>query len=248
LGSVIHNQQELDRLKIQGLVTLDQVKVEHTGDYEQFRDQNVFIRSHGISRTVREKLLSVAAHIIDGTCPTVKRVQKEVLEYSNRGYQIVIVGKSEHPEVIALLGHCRKKGIVVQTEKDMSQIDMKIPTLLVAQTTVAHEKFLDVKKKLLTHIKDLVVIDTTCRYIQKRQKKLIEFAQSVDVVLLIGGHSSSNTGVLFDLSKRYNPRTYRIESFFRSSRNHRKCIHAAVADRSGASFYASICPLRAIHK
>lgn len=212
LGDVIHNQKELDRLAGKGLQTIGQQQIGHADQMQQLEGRNVFIRSHGVSPEVRNKLVNAGVHIIDGTCPTVKRVHKEVEHYSKKGYQIIIVGKSDHPEVIGILGYCQGQGIVIQNEADLTSVDMTRPSLLVAQTTLQRNKFTAMKEKLSNQMKDLLAIDTTCRYIQKRHDQLSHFARSVDVLILVGGQTSSNTSVLFEKCKNENPYSYRIES------------------------------------
>jgi 4-hydroxy-3-methylbut-2-en-1-yl diphosphate reductase len=212
LGDVIHNQKELDRLAGKGLETMAQDDIKNPDELKRLEGRNVFIRSHGVSPAVRNKLIDAGVHIIDGTCPTVKKVQKEVEHYSKKGYQIIILGKPDHPEVIGILGYCHTHGIVIQNDMDIESIDMNQPSVLVAQTTMAHDKFLIVKEKLSNRMKEWIAVDTTCRYIQKRQDQLSRFAGTVDVLVLVGGRTSSNTRILFEICKKGNPASYWIES------------------------------------
>lgn len=71
---------------------------------------------------------------------------------------------------------------------------------------------MNIKEKLQNRIKELAAVDTTCRYIQKRHDQLSRFAGTVDVVILVGGRTSSNTSVLFDICKSENPSSHWIES------------------------------------
>ncbi|MBN2412068.1 4-hydroxy-3-methylbut-2-enyl diphosphate reductase [candidate division KSB1 bacterium] len=212
LGPIIHNKPELERLSKKGLDILDQAEIENGDNLEKIYHKNLFIRSHGISPQLERRLEENHAQLIDATCGKVKRVQKVIQNYYRKGYQIVIAGKKGHPEVVGLLGYCDNNGIVISDTAEMSRIDPLKKTLLVSQTTLSKTKFNEIREKLLTLIENPVINDTICKHINGRHEQLAQFANSVDVLLLIGGKESSNTGVLFDICKKENPDSYRIES------------------------------------
>jgi len=211
LGALIHNQKEIERLKAKGLDTVPQESVENDAHPDYLRDRPILIRAHGISKNLREKLNAVHANIIDGTCVIVRRIQKTVEDYYRKGYQIIIVGKKGHPEILGLLGQCNNEGIVLQEQEDLSRI-RNVKSLLISQTTLSPDKFYYFRDQVQQRVDDVTVIDTICRQISNRHDRVREFARSVDVVLFVGGKNSSNTGVLHGISLKENPRSYRIES------------------------------------
>jgi 4-hydroxy-3-methylbut-2-enyl diphosphate reductase len=211
LGPLIHNERELERLGEIGLETIEQDSVERPQKLRDLKDRTLFIRTHGLSPHIREKLQRAGAVLIDGTCPRVRRVQELIEQHYSQGFQILIVGKAEHPEVLGLLGHCDQLGVVLEKESDLTGIDYGRPSLLIAQTTVNPAQFQKWKQMLSERIEHLIDVDTTCPQINARHEKLRAFAASVDVLLMVGGSKSSNTGVLFEICKAVNPRSYRIE-------------------------------------
>jgi len=211
LGPVIHNERELERLAKIGLETIQQDSVSQSKALNGVKDRSLFVRTHGLSPHIRDKLLRAGADLIDGTCPRVRRVQELIEQHYFRGLQILIVGKAEHPEVLGLLGHCEQMGVVLEKESDRKRIDYSRPSILIAQTTVNPAKFQKWKQMLSERIEHLICVDTTCPQINARHEKLRAFAASVDVLLMVGGSKSSNTGVLFEVCKAVNPRSYRIE-------------------------------------
>jgi len=212
LGPIIHNRYEIDRLSQLGMKTREQSILEKNGDFEPLRKEKLFIRTHGIPKRNYEKLKAEHLNVIDGTCPIVRRLQKRVERYYENGYQIVIVGKAKHPEVIGLLGYCDDTGIVILDEFDFDKIDFSKKSVLVSQTTISQQKFFEIKEKLSPLMNDLEIVDTTCKHINKRHDHLMEFSKNVDVVLVVGGKTSSNTGVLYGICSQANSRSYRIES------------------------------------
>lgn len=212
LGPIIHNRYEIERLAQMGMHVREQSVLEKKDGFKDLRREKLFIRTHGIPRRYYEKIAAEHLNFIDGTCPIVRRLQRLVERYYNNGYQIIIVGKAKHAEVIGLLGHCDDKGVVILDESDFDKIDTSKKSVLISQTTISQQKFLHIKEKIVSMLDDLEVIDTTCKHINKRHDLLAEFSKNVDVVLVVGGRTSSNTGVLYGICSQVNRRSYRIES------------------------------------
>ncbi|OQX87120.1 4-hydroxy-3-methylbut-2-enyl diphosphate reductase [candidate division KSB1 bacterium 4484_87] len=209
LGELIHNEREIDRLKNLGLHTVDQEAFQAGQvDSSEISDRKLFIRAHGISPQLRQKIeRSKIAHV-DGTCWLVKRSQEIVKDYYQQGYQIVIVGKKKHPEVQGLLGFCNNEGVVVYQPGDEENLEFSDRVLLVAQTTIDLSRFDYFQKKIEKGVGNLVVKNTICPVVTNRQRHIIEFAESNDVVVFVADPHSSNSQVLFKLCKEKNPRSY----------------------------------------
>jgi 4-hydroxy-3-methylbut-2-en-1-yl diphosphate reductase len=210
IGPLIHNNAEVQRLAEQGLETVQQDKVEQ-GDFSAAKGKQIFIRSHGISESLRQDLEKAGAELVDATCPKVTAIQNKIQEQHDAGRQIVIVGKVGHPEVKGLDGYCENKAVIISSEDDLAKIDASRPTFLVSQTTISHRKFIDLKEKIVQIVPDVLVKDTICRQVMNKHKDLRNFAASVDVLLLVGGKHSSNTSVLFELAKSVNSSSHWIE-------------------------------------
>lgn len=203
-GELLHNRLEMERLIDCGLKVEEKV--------EKIKNNILFIRTHGVSKNVIQMAEKNNNLVIDATCPKVSNSQRIIEDYYSQGYQIIIVGKQNHPEVQGLLGYCNNKGICVTDEKDIVKIDMNLKSLLIAQTTVSTEKFRKMVDLLKHQIKDMKISNTICPFVEKREKELIEFARNNSVIIFIGGKNSSNTKVMFDKFSQYNKRSYLIEN------------------------------------
>ena len=203
-GELLHNRLEMERLMDSGL------KLEE--DVEKIRSGVLFIRTHGVSKDVKRLAIENMNQVIDATCPKVSSSQKIIEDHYSSGYQIVIVGKEKHPEVKGLLGYCNFEGICILKNKDIDLIDMKKKTLLIAQTTVASERFEYFASLLKPKISDLKIANTICPFVEKRELELVQFAQEHDIVIFIGGKNSSNTKLMYDRFSAYNKRSYLIEN------------------------------------
>jgi len=209
-GEVIHNNIEVARLKKLGLKIAARGTIKPAGDDGQ--DYKLLIRAHGATPDVFRQATDEGVNIIDGTCPVVTRSQKLARKYHDQGYQVVVIGKPKHPEVIAIVGHCDNRAKVVHNVGDIEQLDTDRPTFVLAQTTI-DEGYFD---EMLTAIKGRVKIveqrNTICAFVSSRKQQLRGFAATCDVILLVGGKNSSNTRVMFDDCRSANPRSYWIET------------------------------------
>ncbi len=203
-GELLHNRLEMERLVDCGLKVEEKV--------QKIKNNILFIRTHGVGKKIIELAVKNNNLIVDATCPKVSNSQRIIEDYYSRGYQIIIVGKQNHPEVQGLLGFCDDKGICVSDEIDISKIYLKLKSLLIAQTTVSTEKFKKMVDLLKNKIKDMKIYNTICPFVEKREKELIEFAKDHNVIIFIGGKNSSNTKVMFDKFSRFNKRSYLIEN------------------------------------
>ena len=174
LGPIIHNQAEIDRLEKQGLITADQEKVTQ-GELQAIKNNKVFIRSHGISKKLRQQLVEADVDICDGTCPIVLSIQRRIERYYADGYRIFIIGKPQHPEVIGLNGACDNQAVIIQNKADLEHLDIPAKSLLVSQTTVNHNYFLDLQEKMLQIQPCLIVKDTVCSSVTNRHENTRTF-------------------------------------------------------------------------
>ncbi len=213
LGSLIHNQNELDRLEKLGLKEVNQDLVEtNEVDWEQLEKDVLLIRSHGVSPKLLEQIEAQKMPYVDATCSRVVRSQKLVQRYYNDGYTIIIVGKAYHPEVKALMGFCDNKGIVVLKPGDEKKIKHKNKLLLIAQTTIDQDMFEYFAKRLTKGVDNLVVKNTICSFVRNRHEQVENLARENDVVIFVAGKNSSNSQVLFEISRKQNPKSYFVSS------------------------------------
>ncbi len=227
LGDIIHNPVEIERLGNKGLAT-----IKHS-DFEKIAADNkanhthtkILIRAHGEPPSTYQKLKELGLEIIDATCPVVTKVQERIKKFYDKGYQVVIFGKKDHAEVIGLRGVVNDEAIVVKSVKEaLEMVTLEKPTVLFSQTTMDKPTFYAIRDELKKRIADFVVAemeedavefhakDTICGQVSGREKKLIEFAKSNDVMIFVAGKTSSNGKVLFDISTIANPNTFFIET------------------------------------
>ncbi|MEW5873769.1 MAG: 4-hydroxy-3-methylbut-2-enyl diphosphate reductase [Candidatus Zixiibacteriota bacterium] len=210
LGPVVHNNEEIDRLTGLGLDAVDYSefeRVESGGD-----KRRVIVRAHGEAPEVFERAAELGIDMVDGTCPVVIRSQRFANKYHKLGYQVVVVGKPKHAEVIGIVGHCDNKAIVVHDENDIAQLDPDRPTYVLAQTTISDEMWTSMLELIRQRVKNVTHRNTICAFVSDREEELKIFADDCDVVLFVGGKNSSNTKVMYEVCLAVNPRSHWIEN------------------------------------
>lgn len=206
-GPLVHNQQVVDYLEDKGIITVDSI------DGLMGKDTGaVIIRSHGLPKHTIEEIEKLGFKIVDCTCPFVKSVHKKVSEYSSKGYNIIIVGDKDHPEVIGINGWCDNQAYIVNTIEDANNLDFMDKICIVSQTTNNIDKFTKISKIVEEKANEAIIFNTICNATRLRQESAAELAKQVDAMIVLGGNNSSNTKKLADISKIYNDNVYLLES------------------------------------
>ncbi len=208
LGAVVHNQPVLQRLA--------EIGVRVAKSVDDIRGDTVAISSHGISSQLEEEIRSRHIDIIDTTCPFVRRAQVTARRLAESGFFTIIYGDADHPEVKGILGWAKGKGVAMIDERFIAGLG-NLPRRLgvLSQTTQIPGHFTEFVKKLidfaLAKDSELRIIDTICHDIRQRQAAALELAGRVDLMLVIGGHTSANTHHLVELCSMAT-KTYLVET------------------------------------
>jgi len=208
MGPLIHNQNEINRLKDDfnvGLYTnIEDVKTNDT----------VIIRTHGIPKDDLKQLRQKDAKVINATCPFVTTPQQIVKNMSKEKYSILIFGDEEHPEVkgVKSYGIDQDDVHVVLTESQLENIVFKYDKIAtVAQTTRKKDIYLDLVNNLVLKYKEVRVFNTICDATFENQAATKDLAKKVDIMIVIGGKNSSNTKQLLTIAQDYCKNSYLIE-------------------------------------
>ncbi|MFC1989179.1 4-hydroxy-3-methylbut-2-enyl diphosphate reductase [Chloroflexota bacterium] len=222
LGSVVHNQQVLQRLADIGVRIVNSV--------DDIKGDIVAIGAHGISPQLENEIKARQTTIINTTCPFVHRAQVAASKLAKSGFRVIIYGDANHPEVKGILGWADGKGLATV---DTGFIDKLKPLPrrlgVLSQTTQIPAHFTEFAKKLVdsavTKDSELRIIDTICHDLRERQAEALELANKVDLMLVIGSHTSANTNHLAELCSTATE-THLVEtaeeiqqSWFRSRRH-----------------------------
>ncbi|HSW46870.1 MAG TPA: 4-hydroxy-3-methylbut-2-enyl diphosphate reductase [Phycisphaerae bacterium] len=207
LGPVIHNPQVVEKLEQAGL--------NQSGDLEQLESgTTILIRSHGAGPDTYSRAREKAFNIVDATCVLVKRAQTVVSQLHEEGYQVVMIGDANHPEVRGVIGYAPNV-IVVDSEDRLDEVLPPRGRLgIVAQTTHAPEHVAQMIGAIARRpFRELKIVNTLCLEVVRRQEAAVELAREVDVMFVLGGHHSANTQELARLCREQGVPTYHLETW-----------------------------------
>ena len=209
LGHLIHNDTVVRNLEKRGVQVIGSLSEAEAGD-------TVIIRSHGEPRRVYLEAEERGIRLVDATCPFVDKIHRLVNETE---LPVLIAGDEKHPEVKGIAGWCREESPVLiadSRDKTAREIREKAPGaknfFVVAQTTIKQEMLDEITEELTEEGVKYELHNTICSATSMRQQECEKLARECDAMIVIGDRKSSNTGKLFEISKKHCPETYFVEN------------------------------------
>jgi len=203
LGPIIHNPQMVERLKKEGVGTVNSLS--------EMDDGLVIIRSHGVGPNVYEEAESRGLELVDATCPHVKKAQLSAKLLSDEGYTVIIVGEKNHPEVKSIFEWTGADAHIIETEAEAEALPTVGRLGVVCQTTFSSDRFRSIASLLLEKSRDIKILRTICTATDMRQSAALDLAEQVDMMIVVGGKNSANTSRLAQLCAS-KCTTYHIET------------------------------------
>lgn len=204
---VVHNKNVNLMLKNSGVEVVDSLA-------NLPQRSTVILRAHGEPKTTYEYLEKNNITYKDCTCFNVKKIHEKVEEFSNKNYNIIIIGKHGktkdiHPEVLGTIGWCAKKPVLIESEEDLltfkPQKDDKF--YLVCQTTFNIEKAENlielIIKKCKENLCEIVVNKSLCKAQKNINEASVNLAKMVNLMIVVGGKNSSNSIELYKNVQKY---------------------------------------------
>lgn len=193
LGPLIHNPQVVAELAQKGAVVAETPAEIPPG-------ATAVIRSHGVAKNVYKQLADAETPVCDATCPYVQKIHNIAQKCSDAGGTLVVIGNKNHPEVQGIVGHTEGPVMVAGSPEELckkwADVDMEKPVYVVAQTTYEVTKWLECTSFLKKVCTKSLVFDTICNATWAKQQETDALARRSDLVVVVGGHGSSNTGKL----------------------------------------------------
>ena len=210
LGPIIHNRHVVEKFQKMGIHVIDTPEQAQPGE-------TVIIRSHGVSRSVFERLNNRNVEIVDATCPFVKRIHDIVSKAEEEGRLPIIIGTPTHPEVEGIAGWCHHCQVFESKEAletwRASQENLKnLAVCMVSQTTSTEflwKTCVEFAKKQFTNLK---IFDTICRATEYRQNEAAELSRSCQAMVVVGDLKSSNTGRLAMICREHCSRVTLVDN------------------------------------
>ncbi len=196
LGHLVHNEIVTGILENKGVDFVD--------DISQVDNNSILaIRAHGVPESVYEEAKRRNITLLDYTCPKVAQIHTKIKEASNSGYQILLIGKKDHPEVIGSKGYAQNV-IIIESVNDVYSLKDYEKVFVIVQTTFSYDKYKLIEEELKKKYKNIVCVNSICQSTKIRQEECKTIAKQSDFMIIIGGKKSSNTQKLYDIASSIN--------------------------------------------
>lgn len=198
LGKLVHNQNVVEMLRQEGIVTVENIEDVPDGE-------TVIIRAHGAPPEVFSRAREKGLTVVDATCPYVSAIQKKAQKYHAEGYKIVLVGDATHPEIQGINGWCQNAAIVWNGKGTLRLSDCE-KVLVLFQTTFDVRLFEKTLQNILTDgVKTLEIFNTICYTTTQRQYYAQMLSKQCDLAVVVGDKHSSNTNRLVQIASQNCP-------------------------------------------
>tara|TARA_B100000965_G_scaffold37574_1_gene27736 strand:- start:290 stop:1234 length:945 start_codon:yes stop_codon:yes gene_type:complete len=199
---IVHNKQVVENLKKKGTIFVEELS--------EVKDltRPVIFSAHGVPKKVPEEAKIKNLFYIDATCPLVSKVHRESEQLSKNGYDIILIGHKNHPEVVGTMGQLPSGSIhLIETVDEVKDLDPKLfekPVAYITQTTLSVDDTAEIISKLkdkFPKIKEPIKEDI-CYATTNRQKAVKKIAPDCDIFFVIGSRNSSNSVRLVEVAKK----------------------------------------------
>ncbi|WP_428422853.1 4-hydroxy-3-methylbut-2-enyl diphosphate reductase [Methylibium sp.] len=206
---IVHNTFVVNDLKAKGAIFIEDLAEVPAG-------ATLVFSAHGVSRAVRDEADARGFSVFDATCPLVTKVHVEVAKLAKEGYEFVMIGHKGHPEVEGTMGQLSEGIYLVEEVADVEHVQVTRPDRLavVTQTTLSVDdaaEILAAVKRRFPQVREPKQQDI-CYATQNRQDAVKVLAPRVDVVVVVGSPTSSNSNRLRELAERLGTPAYMVDA------------------------------------
>ncbi|HEU4622297.1 MAG TPA: 4-hydroxy-3-methylbut-2-enyl diphosphate reductase [Burkholderiaceae bacterium] len=206
---IVHNKYVVEDLRAKGAVFIEDLRDVPTGS-------TLVFSAHGVSKAVRDEAASLGLKVFDATCPLVTKVHVEVARLRAHGREIIMVGHAGHPEVEGTMGQASEGMHLVESIEDVERLQVRDPQRLayVTQTTLSVDDTAAITEALHRRFPSIAAPKKgdICYATQNRQDAVKFMAPLVDVILVVGSRTSSNSNRLRELGEKRGVPSYMVDS------------------------------------
>lgn len=204
---IVHNTHVVSELKEMGAIFIEDLNDVPEGS-------RLIYSAHGIPPQVREEAKKRNLIEIDATCGLVTKVHSAAKRYASKGYQIILIGHRKHVETIGTAGEAPEVTTIVETVEDVEKLSFSPDELLIylTQTTLSLDDVQEIREALIERFPNIETLPSSsiCYATTNRQMALRHITDEVDLVLVVGDPSSSNSNRLREVAERRGKKAFLI--------------------------------------
>lgn len=205
---IVHNKHVVDELKAAGAIFIDELSEVPSGS-------RLIFSAHGVSPAVRKEATERNLNVIDGTCPLVTKVHMEAQKYAAKGYSIVLVGHSNHDEVVGTMGEAPHCTYLVEKPEDVAGLQLPDESKIVylTQTTLSLDECTDIIAALKERFPSIQgpPSQDICYATENRQIAVKAVAPLCELLLVVGSQNSSNSRRLVEVCEKSGVPAYLVD-------------------------------------
>ncbi len=205
---IVHNTYVVNDLKTKGAIFIEDLADVPPG-------ATLVFSAHGVSQAVRREAEARGFNVFDATCPLVTKVHVEVAKLAREGYEFLMIGHKGHPEVEGTMGQLSEGIHLVEDVEDVARVQPRSSLLaVVTQTTLSVDDAAEIMaaiKQRFPSIREPKRQDI-CYATQNRQDAVKLLAPAVDVVIVVGSPTSSNSNRLREVADRLGTPAYMVDT------------------------------------
>jgi 4-hydroxy-3-methylbut-2-enyl diphosphate reductase len=206
---IVHNTYVVDDLKSRGAIFIEDLKDVPAG-------ATLVFSAHGVPKSVEAEAAQRGFTVFDATCPLVTKVHVEVAKLHKEGYEFVMIGHKGHPEVEGTMGQLVDGIYLVEDVSDVAHIQPKQTERLavVTQTTLSVDDAAEITEAVVARFPNIrrPKMQDICYATQNRQDAVKVLSAEVDLVIVVGSPTSSNSNRLRDVAQRYGAESYMVDT------------------------------------
>ena len=201
LGMIVHNTYVTDELTKLGIITLDDKNKSKEELLKDIDEGIIIFTAHGISDQIKELVNNKGLISVDATCEDVLKTRYKVIDYLNKGYDVIYYGKDKHPEAEAILSISNNIHLITSLE-DINKLNINNDKLFMTnQTTISFLELFHIFEKIKGKYPNIIISDETCDATTLRQKA-IHNLKDCDLLYVVGDIKSNNTNKLVEIAKQ----------------------------------------------
>lgn len=213
LGMIVHNSFIKDALTLKNIETLDPKKYSKYELIDQIDSGIIILSAHGTSKKIKKILDEKKLTYFDATCKDVTKTELIMEDYIKEGYDVIYVGKKDHPEAIAAIDIDENKVHLVCEVEDLDNLEINNSKIILTnQTTLSIKELKSIFEKAKNKFATLEFVEEICDATRTRQEAIELIDDDVDIVFVVGDPQSNNSNKLAGLAKKENRNVYLIES------------------------------------
>jgi 4-hydroxy-3-methylbut-2-en-1-yl diphosphate reductase len=206
---IVHNTYVVNDLKSKGAIFIEDLAEVPPGS-------TLVFSAHGVSKAVQEEARQRGFEVFDATCPLVTKVHVEVAKLAREGYEFIMIGHKGHPEVEGTMGQLESGIHLVEDVADVAQVQPAQTDKLavVTQTTLSVDDAAEITAAVRARFPSIrePKQQDICYATQNRQDAVKLLSRQVDVVIVVGSPTSSNSNRLAELARKLGVPAYMVDN------------------------------------